>query len=79
MSKNSFEMISNKPDCIIVKSKYHYWRILKRDNMYFIHHKYKETDNFHVQCKTPFYNKKKVYQYISSHDEYFEKKLDSDI
>lgn len=72
MSKKSLEIISDNPECIVIKSKYHYWRIIKRDDMYFLHHKYNETDDFHVQKRTPFYNLTTVYKYISSHDRYWD-------
>ena len=73
MSKESFRIISTKTDCTILKSKYHYWRILKRDNMYFLHHKHNENDNFHIQVKKPFYNLTAIYKYILSHDKYYDK------
>ena len=72
MSENFFEIISANPECIILKSKYHYWRIVKRDDMYFLHHKHSNEDNFHVQKRTPFYNLRTIYNYISSHDEYYD-------
>ena len=73
MYKESCEIISTKTDCTILKSKYHYWRILKRDNMYFLHHKHNENDNFHIQVKKPFYNLTTIHKYISSHDKYYDK------
>ena len=74
MSKKikSFQIISETDNCIILKSKYHYWRIIKRDNMFFLHHKHKESDQFHIQKKTPYHNLTIVYNYIDSHDKYYE-------
>lgn len=77
MSKKfkSFQIISENEDCIILKSRFHYWRIIKRDNMFFLHHKYKESDNYHIQRKSPYYNLQKIYKYIDGHDRYYENKL----
>lgn len=72
MSENSFEIISDNSECIILKSQYHYWRIIKRDDMYFLHHKHDNKDNFHVQKRATFYNLRTVYKYISSYDEYYD-------
>lgn len=57
--------------CIIFKSKYHYWRIVENREMYFLHHKYNENDNFHIQRKLPFYSLRSIYKYVKSHDEWF--------
>ena len=73
MYKYSFEIISERQDCIVLKSKYHYWRIIKRDDMYFLHHKRNEADAFHAQSKKPYYSLKAIYKYISSHDKAYDR------
>lgn len=71
MEKYQFTLISSTPDCIILMSKYHYWRIIQKGTMLFLHHKYNKNDVFHVQRKEPFYSYRAVYKYIQTHDEYF--------
>lgn len=66
-----FQILSIKPDAVEIRSKYHYWRILERDNMYFLHHKHNCNDSYHVQRTEPFMSLCSVRKYISNHDEYF--------
>ena len=67
-----FEIVSEKPEAIEIKSKYHYWRIIERDGLYFLHHKYNEYDSYHVQSHEPFQSLYLIRKYISNHDEYVE-------
>lgn len=67
--------ISNEGTCIVMQSEYHYWRIIKRDNLFFLHHKHKEEHPYHVQRSKPFNSLRSVYNYIESHDRYVSSKL----
>ncbi len=72
----NFVLIKSIDDCIIFKSKYHYWRILKNQDAYFLHHKYHKNDDFHIQRKSPFYSLTTLYKYVKSHDDYFKKSFE---
>lgn len=65
-----FEIISEKPDSVEIKSEYHYWRIIERDGLYFLHHKHNEDDTYHIQSHTPFASLCAIRKYIINHDDY---------
>ena len=65
-----FEIVSEKPDSVELKSEFHYWRIIEKDGLYFLNHKYNEDEPYHVQSHMPFASLSSIRKYISSHDNY---------
>ena len=65
-----FKIISEKPDSVEIKSVYHYWRIISRDGLYFLHHKHSVDNTYHVQSRIPFTSLRSIRKYIAEHDKY---------
>ena len=65
-----FEIVSEKPNSVELKSAFHYWRIIEKDGLYFLHHKHNEDEPYHVQSHMPFASLSSIRKYISSHDNY---------
>lgn len=63
-----FYIIRSIPDCVEVKSKFHYWRIIRYEqDAYFLHHKYNIDDKYHKQINRP-YTLKSIIRIINDHD-----------
>lgn len=67
-----FEIINIREDCIEIKSKFHFWRIIKVNEVFYLHHKHEAHYSYHVQCKNPFYSLSSIRKYIQKHDRYIQ-------
>ena len=65
-----FQIVSIRQDCIEIKSAYHFWRIIERDGVFFLHHKHNQNNPYHAQRSTPFPSLYSIKKYILRHDEY---------
>lgn len=79
--KISFTILRQTPELIELKSKYHYWRLIKIPDteFYNLGHKYEQHYSYHKQVIYPknpptLHN---IYRYIQKHDEYFDSKMSS--
>lgn len=67
-----FHIIRENDSLMELRSKYHYWILLKNSldgETYFIYHKHRKQDNYHRQQKRPVTLRQAILQ-IKKHDEY---------
>lgn len=70
-NRYNFEILRRTDDMIELKSRFHYWRLVRiRDtNQFVLSHKYKITDHYHKQIiHNRSYNG--CFRYIADHDSY---------